>query len=142
MRRISLISAVCLFSLTLLAQAADPAAKPAVGDPVEDIGTFIEVGNGLSLQLILKDHRLLAKFVDAAKTLVENPAESILFIVDDPGHSEDKWRTVLKPDGEVDLTSPLLFHGIPDLRAKIIVRYADGNVSTFPRTPLELKRNL
>ena len=142
MRKFSLIPIACLFAFTLLAGAAEPDAKPVAGDLMEDVGTFIDAGNGLRLQLTLEDKRLIAKFVDAEDKLVENPAGSILFIIDDTTHRDDKWRTVLKPSGEIELASPLRFFGPPKFRAKIIVRFADGNVSTFPKTPLELTRNM
>jgi hypothetical protein len=142
MRKFSLISIACLFAFTLLAGAAEPETEPVVGDLVEDVGTFLELDNGLSLHLILKDKHIVADFVDAESKLVENPAESILFIVDDTTHRDDKWRTVLKPEGEIKLTSPLRFYGPPDFRAKIIVRFADGKVATLAKTPLELARNM
>lgn len=142
MRTITLLSVALLFCCATLAGAAETAPAPAPGDPVEDIGTFIEAGNGLRLQLLLKDKQITAFFVDAGDQLVESPAESILFIIDDTTHRDDRWQTVLKPAGKVKLTSPLRFYGPPDFRAKIIIRFTDGEVSTFPKTPLELERNL
>jgi hypothetical protein len=142
MRTITLLSAAFLFCFTTLLGAEEPVRAPAAGDPVEDIGTFIEAGNGLRLQILLQDKQIVAWFVNAEDQIVESPAESILFIVDDTTHRDDKWQTVLKPAGKVKLTSPKRFYGPPDFRAKIIIRFTDGEASTFPKTPLELERNL
>ena len=142
MRRFSLFITACLFTFSLLPGATDPESELAVGEEVEDTGTFLETRNDLMLQLVLKDKYVVATFVDAGNKIVENPAESILFIVDDTSHRDDNWRTVLKPDGDLQLISPLRFYGPPDFRAKIIVRYKEGKPETFARTPLELKRNM
>ncbi|NDV61971.1 hypothetical protein G0Q06_05870 [Puniceicoccales bacterium CK1056] len=142
MRRFSLITTACLFTFTLLMGAAEPDTKPVVGDLMEDVGTFIDAGNGLRLQLTLKDKHLVAKFVDSEDKLVKNPASSILLIIDDTTHRDDKWRTVLKPVGEIELTGQRAFYGPPNFRAKIIVRFAKGPAATFPKTPLELTRNM
>ena len=139
MRKISILTALFLFSLTALPGAEE---SPAIGDPVEDIGTFIDVGEGIRLQLTLVNKQIVGYFVDANSQLVETPAKSILFIVDDTTHRDDEWRTVLEPISPVKLTSPRRFYGPPDFRAKIIIRFTDGDASTFPTTPLELERNL
>jgi hypothetical protein len=142
MRKIIRITAAILFCFTPLLVAEESAATPAVGDPVEDVGTFLDVADGLRMQLTLVDKKIIANFVDAQNKLVESPAESILFIVQDSTSPEDKWRTILKPTDKIKLVSSLDFYALPNFRAKIIIRYTDKDALTFSRTPLELTRNM
>lgn len=122
--------------------AADPAQEPPP-PKAGDIGTFIEIGDDLRVQLYVEERKLMARFVDPEDTIVEAPVESILFIVDDPGHREDEWRTVLKPvDGESLFSSPRRLYGPYNFRARIIIRFTDREPSTFTNHSVDLQRNL
>jgi hypothetical protein len=124
-----------------------PAVEPPAGDPeppkAEDVGTFIDLQENLRLHLFVEENQVVAQFVDTEDHILAPPAESILFIVDDPGHREDEWRTVLKPEeGAQRLTSPRRLYGPYNFRSRIIIRFTDREPSAFTNHPVDLQRNL
>lgn len=132
-----------LITLTLLFPAytfAEEGEKPQIGDPVEDTGTFLALPNGEQLQLIIEDRQLVARFVDAERKLIKIPAESILVIVNQATHRQNRWRTVLSPVNELELSSPLRFHGPNRFRARIIIRYADKDPVSWGTVAIDLDR--
>jgi hypothetical protein len=131
--------------LLILANALSAAgyeAPPKAGDPVAEVGTFIDLADGQRLQLFIEDNQIVATFIDKDNLVMESPADSILFIVDDPGHKEDEWRTVLNRDGKVRLTSPRRLYGPYNFRARVIIRFTEGEPSSFPNVPIDLEKNL
>jgi hypothetical protein len=133
--------------ILLLTAALLPAAEAPTGDPeppkAEDIGTFTELQENLRLHLFVEGNRVVAQFVDSEDRILAPPAESILFIVDDPGHREDEWRTVLRPEeGTQRLTSPRRLYGPYNFRSRIIIRFTDREPSAFTNHPVDLQRNL
>lgn len=136
-----LLLTLCVF--TLPARAAEPGSgPPEAGDPAADVGSFIDLEKDRQLQLFLEDHQVIACFVDPDGLIMESPADSILLIIDDPDHRKDEWRAVLKPVDDVRLTSPRRFYGPDTFRARIIIRFTEGEPASFSHVPLELERNL
>ena len=105
-----------------------------------DVGTFIPLEDGRRLQLFREENRIFARFVDHENVILEGDAESILFIIDDIHHREDKWRAVLKPLDETFLySSPRRLYGPPTFRARIIIRFSDREPSSFTNVDLDLQ---
>jgi len=130
--------------LLILANAVSAAvyeSPPKAGDPVAEAGTFIDLADGQRLQLFVKDKQIVAYFIDKGGLVMKSPADSILFIVDDPGHREDEWRTVLNRQGDVKLTSPRRLYGPYTFRARVIIRFTEGEPSSFPNVPMNLDKN-
>lgn len=143
MRRFVFPLLLACFLLT----AGRPAAMayetpPQAGDPVQDIGTFVPLGNGLRLQLLLVDKAVVAYFIDAGDLILPAPADSILLVIDQPGHPSDEWRSVLSPDGPVKLASPRRLYGPSQFRARLIIRFTDAPPSSFTNVPLNLEKNM
>lgn len=131
-----------LFILARVLDAAGYEEPPKAGDPVAEVGTFIDLADDQRLQLFVEDKQIVAYFIDKDGLVMESPADSILFIIDDPGHKDDEWRTVLTRDGDVKLTSPRRLFGPYFFRARVIIRFTDGEPSSFPYVPIDLDKNL
>jgi hypothetical protein len=131
-----------LFILANALSAAVYEAPPKAGDPVVEAGTFIDLADGQRLQLFIEDQLIVAFFIDKDGLVMESPAESILFIVDDPGHKDDEWRTVLDLVDTVKLTSPRRLYGPYNFRGRVIIRFTEGEPSSFPNVPIDLEKNL
>lgn len=123
-------------------QAAVYEPPPKAGEPVVEAGSFIDLEDGGRLQLLIEDKQVVAYFVDPEGLLIPSPAESILFIIDDPGHRSDEWRTVLNPSGDLNLTSPRRLFGPYNFRARIIIRFKDGEHASFANVPIDLEKDL
>ncbi len=113
-----------------------------LGETLKEEGTRIELPSGDFLQLSVEDMKVMGRFTDAEGLLIEPLADSIVIVVDQPGHKNDEWRTVISPTGENSLTSPRLLRPPYDFRARIIVRLSDGSVKTYPYEPLELDKGV
>jgi hypothetical protein len=138
-------TAVLLSFLFILANALSAAGyevPPKAGDPVVEVGTFIDLPDGERLQLFIEDKQIVAYFIDKDGLVMESPAESILFIVDDTRHRENKWRALLEVSDKVKLTSPRSLYGPYNFRARIIIRFTEGEPSSFANVPVNLEKNL
>ena len=133
-----------LFSILLLAACAALPNLSAgkVGETVRDVGTFIDLEDGNRLQVYVEDNQIFACFVDAEDIIIASPAESIVFVVSDTRHKEEDWRTLLEPVDEAILTSSRRFHGPYDFRARIIIRFTEGEPSSFTNLPVDLEKNM
>ncbi|MFO7726613.1 MAG: hypothetical protein R6V45_13840 [Oceanipulchritudo sp.] len=138
--RLLTLSAIVSALLLPLSLQGSRAVLPDDDTIAAEVGTFIPLEDGHRLQLFLEDHRLFARFVDEANVILEGEAESILFILDDPNHREDEWRTVLEPSEENDLySSPRHLYGPPTFRARIIIRFPDRDPVSLTNVDLDLK---
>jgi len=126
--------------LLLITATTTPAME--VGDPMKDMGTIRELQNGLKLQMFVKDNRLQACFIDADGLVAESPAESILFVVDEPGHKNDKWRNVLVPGEDACMAAPRNLYPPYHYRTRIIIRYKDGTTESLAKALVTLDRNV
>jgi len=131
-----------LFSVIPLLNGSAYESPPKADDPVVEAGHFIDLADGGRLQLFIDDKQIVAYFVSAEGLLVPSPAESILFIIDDPGHRSDEWRTVLTPQDSLKLTSPRRLFGPYDFRARVIIRYREGEPASFANVPVDLEKDL
>ncbi len=131
-----------LTALLLLLVTATIAPATEVGEPMKDMGTIRELENGLKLQLFVHENKLQACFIDAEGLVAESPAESILFVVDEPGHKSDKWRSVLVPGDDACLAAPRNLYPPYQYRSRIIVRYQDGTSESMANVLVHLDRNV
>jgi hypothetical protein len=132
-------AAFCLLIAVLLAPFCASAASLAVGDPAPETGTRIDLPDDTQLQLLVEDQNLIGYFLDAAGRVIPTPATSILFVITQPGHREDDWRTVLEPVGSIQMTSPRKLFGPYQVRARVIIRFPEGEPLSFTRTQLDLE---
>ena len=116
-----------LIPLLTAAGLSFSATAAIVGDPVPNGGTTIELENQPGLHLVVQDRHLVAHFVDAAGNAFPSPAESIIFVVDDPGHRHDDFRTLLRPGEDARLTSPRTLTPPYDFRIRLIIRMKEGD---------------
>jgi len=140
MRCISIpILLLALFACTGL-RANVYETPPKAEDPVVEAGSFIDLASGDRLQLFIDDKQVVACFVNADGFLIPSPAESLLFIIDDPQHRLDEWRTVLNKSGDIILTSPRRLFGPYDFRARIIIRYPGEKTESFANVAIDLEK--
>ena len=132
---------ITAFALLLAAVSTTFANK--VGEPIEDIGTTLDLPDQQFLQLTVKERHVAALFYDDSETIIESPAESIIIVVDQPGHKNDEIRLLLKPSAEdASLTSKRLFYSPYNFKARVIIRFTDKKTKTFPYAALQLDRNV
>ncbi|MEX0322805.1 MAG: hypothetical protein AB3N63_11640 [Puniceicoccaceae bacterium] len=128
----SLLLAACLNSFAV-----------ELGEPLEDLGTIKELPDGSKLQLKIDDKRVFACFADKDGKIIESPADSVLMVIDDPGHKNDEIRILLKPEENgITLTSKRILYGPYVFRTRVIIRFTDDDPKTFPYLLLELDRNI
>ena len=129
-----------LTPLLLLLVTASFSKAIEVGEPMKDMGTMRDLDSGLKLQLFVHENKLQACFIDAEGLVAESPAESILFIVDEPGHKADKWRSVLVPGDDACLVAPRLLYAPYYYKTRVIVRYKDGTTESMANFRVSLDR--
>lgn len=115
-------------------------AEEVVGEPLEEVGTRLDLPSGDRLQVSIDEKQVVGHFVDKDGNLIKSPASSIVFIIDQNSHRNDKWRTLLKPVDEAKLTSPRKLVGPYTFRARLIIRFTDGSTKTFPTALLKLDK--
>jgi hypothetical protein len=131
------------FAATLLLAAVLNANELEVGKPLDDIGHIQDLPDGNKLQLKIEDKRVFACFADSEGNVIESPANSVLLVVDDPGHRNDEIRILLKPEENgMTLTSKRILYPPYVFRTRVIIRFTDKDPKTFPYLLLELDRNV
>ena len=133
------IFTLCLLFITPILSVAEPIE---IGDELKETGTRLNITDDLKIQFSIEEKRIIAQFVDAESLLVEIPAESIVFVVDESGHKHDEWRTLLNPDGNSRLISTKVLTPPYNFRARIIIRFTDNEPKTFTRIAIDLDRNV
>ncbi len=127
----------------LLLAAFQMAIAVELGEPLEDIGHIQDLPDGSKLQLKIEDKRVVACFADKDSKLIKAPADSVLLVVDDPGHRNDEIRVLLKPEENgLTLTSKRILYPPYQFRTRVIIRFTDKEPKTFPYLLLELDRNI
>jgi hypothetical protein len=101
----------------------------------------IEVNDELKLTLEVTDNQLMAFFADATGTEDTSSVDSIIFVVDDTGHRHDKWRAVLRLADNDRYTSPRRLYPPYKFRARLIIRFTDGETVSLPNLKLDLQKN-
>ena len=137
MSKLAFVSSLLLF---LVIGTQLPGAE--LGEKLEEAGTRIQLPEGQYLQLTVEEMKVVGRFTDSEGLLIEPVAESIVIIVDQPGHKNDEWRTVIHPTGENSMSSSRLLRGPYSFRARIILRHPDGTTKTYPYQPLELDKGV
>lgn len=115
-------------------------AEEIVGEPLEEVGTRLDLPSGNKLQLAIDEKKVVGHFIDKDGNLIESPAESIVFVVDQSGHRNDKWRTVIKPVDAAKLTSTRSLVAPYSFKARLIIRFKDGSTKTLPNAFVELDK--
>ena len=69
-------------------------------------------------------------------------AKRIVFIVDDPGHKSDEWRSVLVPGEGACLVAPRALYPPYHYKTRIIIRYMDGTSESMANVMVSLDRNV
>jgi hypothetical protein len=101
----------------------------------------IEVNDELKLTLEVTDNQLMAFFADTTGTEDTSSVDSIIFVVDDTGHRHDKWRAVLRLADNDRYTSPRRLYPPYKFRARLIIRFTDGETVSLPNLKLDLQKN-
>ena len=109
----------------------------SIGDTYEEKGTLLNLPDGTRLQLFVEDNIVTAVFIDAAGLVIEPPAESILIVNDDALSKNQKWRTVLNPNGAV-MTGARKLYPPYDFRGMVIVRFSGAEPVSFHKVSLNL----
>lgn len=115
-------------------------AEEIIGEPLEKAGTRLDLPSGDQLQLAIDEKLVVGHFVDKEGNLIKSPASSIVFVVDQNGHRNDEWRTLLKPVDEAKLTSKRKLVGPYNFRARLIIRFTDGTTKTIPNASVKLDK--
>ena len=116
------------------------AAEEIIGEPLEKAGTRLDLPGGDQLQLAIDEKMIVAHFVDSDGNLIESPASSIVFTVEQKASPNDKWRGMLNPVDEAKLASTRKLFPPYNFKARVIIRYKDGSVKTFANTYVELDK--
>jgi hypothetical protein len=140
MRNFLYILFAVLVSFSANPLMADESAEPEVGKALKEMGTRIDLPGGDKLQLHIDKRKIIGRFVDAEGLLIEPTAESILFIIDQPGHRNDEWRTVLRVAEDAKMVAPRSLTAPYKFRARLIIRFTDGTSKTIPNASLELDK--
>lgn len=116
------------FAVFVLALSLGPATVPAVevGEEIPSGGTTLELEGAPGLHLVVEDNKIVAHFPDAQGKALPSPAESIIFVVDDPGHRNDEFRTVLRKGADAGLTGPRSLYPPYSFRVRLIIRMEEG----------------
>jgi len=136
------MSKTVFIALAMLLALASTAYSLEVGEPVEDVGSFLDLHDGLRLQLVAEEQKVIAHFVDADDIVVESLADSIVVEINHSGRRTDRWRSLLKTGPGASMVSGRLLPPPYQLKSKVIIRFTDGTTKTFPMTFLNLDRNL
>jgi hypothetical protein len=117
------------FAVLVLALGLGPATVPAVevGEKIPSGGTTLEAEGAPGLHLVVVDNKVVAHFPDAEGNALPSPAESIMFVVDDPGHRNDEFRTVLREGADAGLTGPRSLYPPYAFRVRLIIRMKEGD---------------
>lgn len=128
---------------TLLLAAFLNSFAVELGEPIEDIGTVKELPDGSKIQLKIDDKRVFALFADKDGKVIKSPADSVLMVIDESRHRNDKDRILLKPEENgITLTSKRIIFPPYDFRARVIIRFTDETTKTFPKLLLQLDNNI
>jgi hypothetical protein len=111
---------LALITLAGFAASALPALE--IEQPAPETGHTIELQDLPALHLSINDNQLRAHFLNPENLVTAPPAESIVFIVDDPGHRNDEFRTVLRPAKDASLTSPRRLFPPYEFRIRLLIR--------------------
>jgi hypothetical protein len=129
-----------LVSFSASTLMADETAEPELGKALQEMGTRIDLPGGNKLQLQIEERKIIGRFVDGEGLLIEPTAESILFIIDQPGHRNDEWRTILRVADNTKMAAPRSLTAPYRFRARLIIRFTDGTTKTIPNASLELDK--
>ena len=126
-----------LFAALALQALACAVLGISIGDTYEQKGTLLNLPDGTRLQLFVDENVVTAVFIDTDDLVIEPPAESILIVNDDPLSKNQKWRTVLSPDGAV-MTGARKLYPPYDFRGMVIVRFSNADPIPFHKVSLNL----
>jgi hypothetical protein len=115
-------------------------AEEIIGEPLEKAGTRLDLPSGDQLQLAIDEKLVVGHFVDKEGNLIKSPASSIVVVVDQTGHRNDDWRTVIKPVDEAKLSSSRKLFPPYNFRARLIIRFTDGSTKTIPNASVKLDK--
>ena len=133
--------AVIILLISLITTTVWSADKEAIiGEPLEEAGTRLDLPNGIQLQLAIDDNLGVGHFVDKDGNIIESPADSIIFVVEQKANPNDEWRTVIRLADEAKLTSSRKLFPPYTLRARLIIRFKDGTTKTLPNAFLDLDK--
>lgn len=126
--------------LLLVCMTASSLAGETLSDPqiCPYVGTQLVIAEDTFIELSVQDNKIWASIVDGQHYLKEMAIESVLIVVRDPGHRQNKWRTLLKPESKFFLTSPRSFHGPNQFYAKIIVHLKEDVTIAFGKKFIDL----
>lgn len=115
----------------------------AASERIEDVGTFLDLPDGNKMQFVVEDQEVVARYLSPERDPLESEVKSIVFLIDDPGHRHDEWRTLLQPvEGEeATFSSPRLLHGPYLFRTRVVITFTSAEPWTFTNLQLDLKRN-
>ncbi|NBD37345.1 MAG: hypothetical protein GVY10_02105 [Verrucomicrobia bacterium] len=118
------LRSVALAFALALGTATAPAVE--VGEEVPSGGTTLELEGAPGLHLVVEERKVVAHFLDAQGNALLPPADSIIFVVDDPGHRNDDFRTVLRAGNDASLTGPRNLYPPYSFRVRLIIRMEEG----------------
>ena len=122
--------------LSLLLATTSPLVAAQVGESIPEGGTLLEMPDGSSLHFQIDSLKIQAHFADSAGLVIEPKAEAV--IVEIKNTRNEGWRALLAPGEGAALTSPRTLTQPHLFRARIVVRFPDGETHTFPNALLDL----
>lgn len=134
------MSRTVFFLLISLIATPSWAAEEIIGEPLEKAGTRLDMPDGTQLQLAVDESLVVGHFVDKEGNLIESPADSIIFVVEQKANPNDEWRTVIRLVDEAKLTSTRKLFPPFNMRARLIIRFKDGTTKTLPNAMLDLDK--
>lgn len=112
-----------------------------IGQPPQELGTFIDLPSGQSLQIMVEDQKITARFIGADGLVVVPLADFIQFEITQPGHPHNGWRAVLSlSEGSASLSSPRMLSGPYRLRARLIINFTEATPFALHNVSLQLDR--
>lgn len=127
---------LAFLALTGLAAASLQALQ--IDQPAPETGHTVELQDLPALHLSIEDNQLRAHFLSPQNLVTAPPAESIVFIVDDPGHRNDEFRTVLRPADDASLSSPRRLFPPYGFRIRLLIRLPDEDTRILSNLKVDL----
>ena len=134
------MSRTVFFLLISLIATTSWAAEEIIGEPLEKAGTRLDMPDETKLQLAVDENLIVGHFVDKDGNLIESPADSIIFVVEQKSNPNDKWRTVIRLADEAKLTSSRKLFPPFNMRVRLIIRFKDGTTKTVANAMLDLDK--
>ena len=129
-----------LYSVALLVLCLNPVPAIEIGEPAPELGTILELKNGQRMQLLAEGMQVKAFFIDTEGKVAKTNADSIVLVIEDPGHKNDKWRGFLKKDNENGFVCTKRLYPPYEFRARIIVRFTDEDPISFAKKAIDLDK--